>query len=105
MAAAKVRIQLGPILNTLAPLGVAILILVGGRAVIHGDIDVGHYAEFSALLARLVWPTLTLGFMLALVQRGRASWSRPFPSTATVGRWRSPPGALMAIGSLHDPLE
>jgi ATP-binding cassette subfamily B protein len=23
-----------------------------------------------------VWPTLTLGFMLALVQRGRASWSR-----------------------------
>ncbi|HMG52773.1 MAG TPA: ABC transporter ATP-binding protein, partial [Kofleriaceae bacterium] len=32
--------------------------------------------EFAALLARLVWPTLTLGFMLALVQRGRASWSR-----------------------------
>jgi ATP-binding cassette subfamily B multidrug efflux pump len=76
MAAAKVRIQLGPILNTLAPLGVAILILIGGRAVIHRDIDVGHYTEFAALLARLVWPTLTLGFMLALVQRGRASWSR-----------------------------
>jgi len=76
MAAAKVRIQLGPILNTLAPLGVAILILVGGRAVIHRDIDVGYYTEFAALLAQLVWPTLTLGFMLALVQRGRASWSR-----------------------------
>jgi ATP-binding cassette, subfamily B, multidrug efflux pump len=76
MAAAKVRIQLGPILNTLAPLGVAILILVGGRAVIHGDIDVGYYTAFAVLLARLVWPTLTLGFMLALVQRGRASWSR-----------------------------
>jgi ATP-binding cassette subfamily B multidrug efflux pump len=76
MAAAKVRVQLGPILNTLAPLGVAILILVGGRAVIHRDIGVGYYTEFAALLARLVWPTLTLGFMLALVQRGRASWSR-----------------------------
>ncbi|HEU4726894.1 MAG TPA: ABC transporter ATP-binding protein [Kofleriaceae bacterium] len=76
MEAAKVRIQLGPALNTLAPLGVAILILVGGRAVIHRDIDVGYYTAFAALLARLVWPTLTLGFMLALVQRGRASWSR-----------------------------
>jgi ATP-binding cassette, subfamily B, multidrug efflux pump len=76
MAAAKVRIQLGPILNTLAPLGIAILILVGGRAVIRGDIDVGYYTAFAVLLARLVWPTLTLGFMLALVQRGRASWSR-----------------------------
>jgi ATP-binding cassette subfamily B multidrug efflux pump len=76
MAAAKVRIQLGPILNTLAPLGIAILILVGGRAVIRGDIDVGYYTAFAVLLARLVWPTLTLGFMLALVQRGRASWGR-----------------------------
>jgi ATP-binding cassette subfamily B multidrug efflux pump len=76
MAAAKVRMQLGPILNTLAPLGVAILIVAGGRAVIHRDIDVGHYTVFTALLAQLVWPTLTLGFMLALVQRGRASWSR-----------------------------
>src|SRR6185503_20627671 len=61
---------------TLAPLGVAILILAGGRAVIHHEIDVGYYTAFAVLLARLVWPTLTLGFMLALVQRGRASWSR-----------------------------
>jgi ATP-binding cassette subfamily B multidrug efflux pump len=76
MAAAKVRIQLGPILNTLAPIGVAILILVGGRAVIQGDLDVGYYTAFGTLLAKLVWPTLTLGFMLALLQRGRASWTR-----------------------------
>jgi len=76
MEAAKVRIQLGPTLNTLAPFAVAILILVGGRAVIHGELDVGSYTAFGTLLARLVWPTLTLGFMLALVQRGRASWSR-----------------------------
>jgi ATP-binding cassette subfamily B multidrug efflux pump len=76
MDAAKVRIQLGPILNTLAPIGTALLILVGGRAVIHHEIDVDYYIAFSGYLARLVWPTLTLGFMLALVQRGRASWSR-----------------------------
>jgi ATP-binding cassette subfamily B protein len=76
MAAAKVRMQLGPILNTLAPLAVAILILVGGHAVIDKEISPGAYIAFGALLARLVWPTLTLGFMLALVQRGRASWAR-----------------------------
>jgi ATP-binding cassette subfamily B protein len=76
MEAAKVRMQLGPILNTLAPLAVAILILVGGRAVIAKDISVGDFTAYGASLARLVWPTLTLGFMLALVQRGRASWKR-----------------------------
>lgn len=76
MEAAKVRIQLGPMLNTLAAMGMAILILFGGRALIHGDMTKGEIVAFSGYLARLVWPTLTLGFMLALVQRGRASWSR-----------------------------
>ncbi len=76
MEAAKVRIQLGPMLNTLAALGMAILILFGGRALIQGDMSKGEIVAFSGYLARLVWPTLTLGFMLALVQRGRASWSR-----------------------------
>jgi ATP-binding cassette subfamily B protein len=76
MAAAKVRIQLGPALNTLAPLAIALLILFGGLAVIHHNMGVGNFTAFSTLLAQLVWPTLTLGFMLALVQRGRASWMR-----------------------------
>jgi ATP-binding cassette subfamily B protein len=76
MVAAKVRIQLGPILNTLAPLAIALLILFGGSAVVGGSMDIGDFIGFSHLLAQLVWPTLTLGFMLALVQRGRASWSR-----------------------------
>ena len=76
MIAAIVRIQLTPTLNALASSAVAILIVMGGRAVIHTDLDVGEYTALAALLARLVWPTLTLGFMLALVQRGRASWSR-----------------------------
>jgi ATP-binding cassette subfamily B multidrug efflux pump len=76
MEAAKVRIQLGPILNTLASLGMAILILFGGRALIFSDMTKGEIVAFAGYLTRLVWPTLTLGFMLALVQRGRVSWQR-----------------------------
>jgi ATP-binding cassette subfamily B protein len=70
MEAAKVRIQLGPTLNTLAPLATAILILCGAR------MTVASFTAYLLSLGRLVWPTLTLGFMLALVQRGRASWAR-----------------------------
>ena len=76
MDAAKVRIQLGPTLNALAALGMALLIWFGGRAVINRDMTTGDVVAFSGYLARLVWPTLTLGFLLALVQRGRASWTR-----------------------------
>ena len=84
MEAAKVRIQLGPILSTLAALGMAILILFGGRAYIHGDMSKGDLVKFSSYLARLVWPTLTLGFMLALVQRGKVSWQRLTQLSQTV---------------------
>ncbi|HWU90498.1 MAG TPA: ABC transporter ATP-binding protein [Kofleriaceae bacterium] len=76
MDAAKVRIQLGPSLNALAALGMAILILFGGRAYLHGNMTLGDLVAFSSYLAKLVWPTLTLGFLLALIQRGRASWNR-----------------------------
>ncbi|MDX2087541.1 MAG: ABC transporter ATP-binding protein [Kofleriaceae bacterium] len=76
MEAAKVRIQLGPTLNALAALSMAILILFGGRAYISGDMSKGQVIAFAAYVGRLVWPTLTLGFMLALVQRGKASWVR-----------------------------
>jgi ATP-binding cassette subfamily B protein len=83
MDAAKVRIQLGPTLNALASLGMVLLILFGGRAVIHGDMTKGEVIAFAAFLARLVWPTLTLGFLLALIQRGRASWTRLVQLQAT----------------------
>jgi ATP-binding cassette subfamily B protein len=76
MDAAKVRIQLGPTLSALAALGMAILLLFGGRSYIHGDMTEGDLVAFAAYLTRLVWPTLTLGFLLALIQRGRASWTR-----------------------------
>ena len=96
MEAAKVRIQLGPLLNTLAALGMAILILFGGRAYINGDMSKGDLVKFSGFLARLVWPTLTLGFMLALVQRGRASWSRLTALQDTVTDLPDGTGAALA---------
>nr|HEX4318874.1 ABC transporter ATP-binding protein [Kofleriaceae bacterium] len=102
MEAAKVRVQLSPILNTLAPLAIAILILVGGRAVVHRDIDVGEYTAFATLLGKLVWPTLTLGFMLALVQRGRASWSRLVQLQDTLPDIADGTGADLATGN-HEP--
>jgi ATP-binding cassette subfamily B protein len=76
MEAAKVRIQLGPTLSALAALGMAVLILFGGRAVLLGDMTEGDIVKFAGYFGRLVWPTVTLGFMLGLVQRGRASWTR-----------------------------
>ncbi len=105
MDAAKVRIQLGPILNTLAPMAIALLIVFGGRAVIKGQLAVGYYTAFSTVLLRLVWPTLTLGFMLALVQRGRASWVRLIQLQDTVTDLPEGTGESLPASKLPAKLE
>ncbi len=71
-----VRGRLIPALTAVASLGTLIVLWVGGKHVIEGRTTLGELIEFNALLARLVWPTLALGWMLSLIQRGRASWSR-----------------------------
>jgi ATP-binding cassette subfamily B multidrug efflux pump len=72
MELTKVRSQLAPALMAVSSVGTVIVIWWGAR----GDITPGQLAEFLTYLGRLVWPTLALGWMLSLVQRGMASWKR-----------------------------
>jgi ATP-binding cassette subfamily B protein len=76
MAITKVRGQLVPLLGALAAIGSVIVLWTGGRAHINKDIGLGNVIEMLAYVARLVWPTLALGWMLSLLQRGKASWGR-----------------------------
>ncbi len=76
MSLTKVRGYMMPILGGLASLGTVAVIWIGGTAVIDGRIDLGQMVQFNAYLAMLLWPTMALGWMISLFQRGLASWSR-----------------------------
>jgi ATP-binding cassette subfamily B multidrug efflux pump len=76
MALTQVRGQLLPVLGAVASLGTVIVLFIGGRAVIKGSMGLGEMIQFIAYLAILVWPTLALGWMISLLQRGQASWRR-----------------------------
>ncbi len=76
MMLARVRGQLGPALAAVGSLAAVIILFVGGRRVVAGEIELGHLVEFNGYLARLAWPVLALGWMLSLLERGRASWHR-----------------------------
>jgi ATP-binding cassette, subfamily B, multidrug efflux pump len=76
MALTRVRGQLVPLLGALSASGTMIILWVGGHAVLEGRIQLGQLIEIGGYVARLVWPTLALGWMLSLLQRGRASWGR-----------------------------
>jgi len=76
MVVTKIRGQLVPTLGAVAALGTVVMLFIGGRRVIRGEITLGQLIEFNAYLAALVWPTLAMGWMISLLQRGRASWER-----------------------------
>jgi ATP-binding cassette, subfamily B, multidrug efflux pump len=76
LAIARVRGSMAPLMGILATMGTLVVFWYGGRLVVSGQISPGTFVAFLSALARLAWPTMALGFMLAIVQRGRASYTR-----------------------------
>ena len=76
MALTRVRGAMGPVFAGLGSLAMVLVLYIGGRRHIDGELGFDHLVEMTQYLARLVWPTLALGWMLSLLQRGQASWTR-----------------------------
>ncbi len=65
-----------PALMLIGSLGTLAVVYKGGLLVLDGPLTVGQLAAFLAYLGQLVWPTLAFGYLLSVVQRGRASYAR-----------------------------
>ncbi len=78
MYATRIQAFYGPMISFLPNLGLAVILLVGGRQVIHGTLTVGQFTAFYAYLLMLISPMRTLGYMLGAAQRATASGARIF---------------------------
>lgn len=76
MGLVTLRAAMWPVLMGLSTLGTLVVLWRGGALVLEGTLSVGQLAAFQAYLAQLVWPTLAFGYLVAIVQRGRASYGR-----------------------------
>lgn len=65
-----------PLMSALFGLSSAVLLWWGGRAVIHGQLSLGEFVAFLGYLAMLVWPTIAIGWVINIFQRGSASMER-----------------------------
>ncbi len=65
-----------PLLALLSGLAAVSVLLIGGRAVMNGDITVGDFVAFILYLGMLTWPMIALGWVVNLFQRGAASMGR-----------------------------
>ena len=73
---ARLRGVLFPLMGLAGGAGSVIVLGMAGSRIIDGTMTVGGFVEFNAYLAALTWPTIALGWMISLLQRGRAAMNR-----------------------------
>jgi ATP-binding cassette, subfamily B, multidrug efflux pump len=76
LSLARARGALMPLFAVMAGIGTFIVLWLGGREVIAGRMTVGGLVAFNAYLVLLSWPTMALGWIIGLWQRGIAGWMR-----------------------------
>jgi ATP-binding cassette, subfamily B, multidrug efflux pump len=65
-----------PLVAFLLGLSAVALLWYGGTLVINGTISLGQLVAFMAYLAMLTWPTIALGWVINIFERGSASMAR-----------------------------
>ena len=76
LALVRARGTLMPLFAMLGGIGTLIVLGAGGREVIAGRLTIGGLVAFNAYLVLLSWPTIALGWIIGIWQRGVASWVR-----------------------------
>jgi ATP-binding cassette subfamily B protein len=76
MRLAKTLAFFFPMMTIFTNTGLAIVIWIGGRLTIMGNITTGDFVAFTAYLNLLTWPMMAMGWVANLIQRGSASMRR-----------------------------
>jgi ABC-type multidrug transport system fused ATPase/permease subunit len=89
----RLRAFYSPMLGFIPSLGLAVVLLIGGRQVISGGLTLGEFTAFYTYLVMLMGPMRMLGMSLGMAQRAVASGNRLFEVLDREPRVTSPPGA------------
>ena len=76
LAVARTSAKFHGAIGFLAGAGVALVLYFGARAVVHGELTLGGFVAFNAYLAMLAFPTMAMGWVINLFQRGNAAMGR-----------------------------
>jgi ATP-binding cassette subfamily B protein len=89
----RLRAFYSPLLGFLPSLGLAVVLLIGGKMVIDETISLGEFTAFYTYLLMLIGPMRMLGMALGMAQRAVASGNRLFEILDREPRVASPPDA------------
>jgi ATP-binding cassette subfamily B protein len=89
----RVQAFFSPLIGLLPQIGIAMVLLVGGREVIDGNLSLGAFVAFYTYVGMLAGPMRSLGMALGMAQRAVASGNRMFEILDREPAIQSPPGA------------
>jgi ABC-type multidrug transport system fused ATPase/permease subunit len=89
----RVQAFFSPLIGLLPQIGIALVLLVGGREVINGSLSLGAFVAFYTYVGMLAGPMRSLGMALGMAQRAVASGNRMFEVLDREPAIQSPPGA------------
>jgi ABC-type multidrug transport system fused ATPase/permease subunit len=89
----KLQAFFSPLIGLLPQMGIALILLVGGREVINGTLSLGDFTAFYTYLVILAGPMRMLGVAMGMAQRAIASGNRLFEILDREPEIESPPGA------------
>jgi ABC-type multidrug transport system fused ATPase/permease subunit len=78
MYSTRLRAFYNPMISFLPNLGLAAVLLLGGRQVINGSLTLGEFTAFYSYVLMLMFPMRMLGIALGMAQRAVASGNRIF---------------------------
>ena len=94
-----------PLLAIMTGVGALSVLWVGGGAVLDGRLSLGVLVAFSGYVAYLAWPTMALGWVLAIVRRGFAALDRVIEILDTRPEITDGPGAVTSVALERGEIE
>ena len=79
LAAQRSEASFEPAVGLTLSSAVALSLAFGGWLVWRGEMTVGQLTSFGMYLGQLIWPMFATGWVLSLIERGRAAWGRLAP--------------------------
>jgi len=76
LALSRVRGMMTPIIRGTVAASMLVLLTYGGTLIEAHEVSIGDFVAFMAYLGQLAWPTISIGWMVSIYQRAKASMKR-----------------------------
>ncbi len=100
--AERLSVWMGPVVGSIGEVAVILLLLVGGWMILRGGFTLGQFVQFEGYQTLLIWPMISIGWVINQAYRGTASTQRLDEILAAKSTVGDPPAAAEPRSSVPE---